>query len=189
VRRSLLQYGALAGAVERPRARNASLRAIMSTLHTRLATLDDLDAVASLFDDYRQFYEQAPDAALARRFIQDRMTRHESVILLALDDTQQVIGFCQLYPSFCSVEATPIYVLYDLFVAPAARRSGAGRLLLQAAEQHAREQGRTRMDLTTARTNAPAQAAYESLGWVRDEVFLAYSKQVAADPQGRTAAE
>ena len=34
------------------------------------------------------------------------------------------------------------------------------------------------MELTTARTNTTAQAAYESLGWRRDEVFLAYGKHL-----------
>lgn len=36
------------------------------------------------------------------------------------------------------------------------------------------------MELTTARSNHAAQAAYESLGWVRDEVYVAYSKRVDA---------
>jgi ribosomal protein S18 acetylase RimI-like enzyme len=49
---------------------------------------------------------------------------------------------------------------------------------LQAAEQLAKEHGKARMDLTTAKTNVAAQTAYESLGWVRDEVFYAYSKIV-----------
>jgi len=35
-----------------------------------------------------------------------------------------------------------------------------------------------RMDLTTAKTNHAAQALYESLGWVRDEVFFAYNRRV-----------
>lgn len=145
---------------------------------TRIATIGDLDAVAALFDAYRQFYAQAPDLGLARGFIRDRMLKHESVILLATNPAQQVVGFCQLYPSFCSVQARPIYVLYDLFVAPGARRSGAGRVLLQAAERLATERGMARLDLTTAKDNLPAQAAYESLGWVRDDVFFAYSRQV-----------
>ena len=152
----------------------------MSTVRTRIATLDDLDLVAPLFDAYRQFYEQAPDLALARRFLRDRLQHHESVVLLASDDERPAIGFCQLYPSFCSVEAKPIYALYDLFVSPAARRSGAARMLLEAAHRLAADTGKARMDLTTARTNKSAQGAYESLGWVRDEVFLAYSKSVDA---------
>jgi len=145
---------------------------------TRLATISDLEVVASLFDAYRQFYAQTPDLALATRFIRERMENHESVILLASDAAQQVIGFCQLYPSFCSVEAKPIYALYDLFVVPEARRTGAGRVLLLAAERLAREHGKARMDLTTAKTNVAAQAAYESLCWVRDDVFYGYSKVV-----------
>jgi ribosomal protein S18 acetylase RimI-like enzyme len=150
----------------------------MSTLRTRIATLADLDVIAPLFDAYRQFYEQAPNLALARSFIRDRLQNDESVILLASNEQQQVVGFCQLYPTFCSVEAKPIYSLYDLFVDPGARRSGAGKVLLQAAEKLAAERGKVRMDLTTARTNKPAQNAYEALGWVRDEVFFAYSKVV-----------
>lgn len=150
----------------------------MGNMLTRLATISDLEFVASLFDAYRQFYAQTPDLALATRFIRERMENRESVILLASNAAQQVVGFCQLYPSFCSVEAKPIYALYDLFVVPEARRTGAGRVLLLAAEQLAREHGKARMDLTTAKTNVAAQAAYESLGWVRDEVFYAYSKVV-----------
>ena len=148
------------------------------TLTTRAAQQADLPAVAQLFDQYRQFYAQAPDATLALQFITERFTRNESVLLVAADGTEALVGFCQLYPSFCSVEARPIYVLYDLFVAPAARTLGAGRALLQAAEARARHDGKARMDLTTAKTNLRAQALYESLGWVRDEVFYAYNKAV-----------
>lgn len=151
-----------------------------TTPRTRPATLADLDVLATLFDAYRQFYEQAPDLVTARRFIRDRLEKSESVILLALDNAQQAVGFCQLYPVFCSIEARRTYLLSDLFVTPQARRAGAGRALLLAAERHALENGRAKLELTTARTNKTAQAAYESLGWQRDEVYLAYSKRVAA---------
>jgi ribosomal protein S18 acetylase RimI-like enzyme len=150
----------------------------MTTIQTRLATLADLDAVAPLFDAYRQFYGRAPDPALAAGFIGERLRNHESVILLAEDAGQRCLGFCQLYPSFCSVAAAPIYVLYDLFVLPDARRTGAGTALLQAAERHAAQHGFARLELTTARTNTTAQALYQAMGWTRDEVFVAYNKRV-----------
>ena len=150
----------------------------MGTLHTRVAGLSELDAIALLFDAYRQFYEQPADLALATSFIRTRLQNDESVILIATNEVGRALGFCQLYPSFCSVEAAPICTLYDLFVAPDARRTGAGRALLLAAEQHAAASGKVRLDLTTARTNRSAQSVYESLGWVRDEVFLAYSRRV-----------
>lgn len=155
----------------------------MSHIQTRIATIGDLSVIASLFDAYRRFYEQPPDRALAESFIGDRIRNEESVILLAVAGDRDVVGFCQLYPTFCSVEAMPIYVLYDLFVTPTARRSGAGRALLQAAERLAAENGKVRMELATAKSNTPAQAAYESLGWVRDEVFYHYSKQIEASSE------
>lgn len=150
----------------------------MTTIQIRTATIADLDVVASLFDAYRQFYEQPTDLALATRFISERIQNNESVILLASNELKQTMGFCQLYPTFCSVEAKPIYSLYDLFVVPNARRYGVGRALLQAAERLAEKNDKARMDLTTAKNNQPAQATYESLGWVRDEVFYAYSKRI-----------
>ena len=150
----------------------------MTAAHIHTATLADLPAVAQLFDAYRQFYQYPSDLVLASTYIGQRLQNGESVILLACDGAGAALGFCQLYPTFCSLEAKPIYALYDLYVAPAARGAGVGNQLLLAAEQTARDHGMCRLDLTTAKTNTPAQAAYEALGWVRDEVYFAYSKSV-----------
>jgi len=149
-----------------------------TAIHTAIP--EDAALIAPLFDAYRQFYEQPADADAALAFITARLERGESVILLARRPDGSALGFCQLYPSFCSVLAAPIYVLYDLFVVPDARRRGVGRALLLAAEAHARATGHARMDLTTARNNLRAQALYESLGWVRDEVFLTYARHLQA---------
>ena len=142
----------------------------------RIATLSDLETVAELFDLYRQFYEQQPDRALAESFLRARMSNDESLILLAHDEHGQAQGFCQLYPTFCSVDAAPFYWLYDLFVHPDVRRTGVGRALLKAAEQQAKDRGMIRMELTTATTNLKAQALYESMGWELDKVFLTYKR-------------
>jgi ribosomal protein S18 acetylase RimI-like enzyme len=139
----------------------------------------DLALVAQLFNDYREFYDQRPDLDLAIRFIADRAKYDDSVILVADEGGGRVVGFCQLYPSFCSVAAAPIYVLYDLFVAADARRLGVAKRLLQAAAARARAEGKARMDLTTAKTNVAAQSLYESLGWVRDEIFFTYNLALA----------
>lgn len=149
------------------------------TARARPAASADLDQLAALFDQYRQFYGQPADPALAREFIGQRFARGDSQMLVADGTGAQIIGFCQLYPSLCSVAAGPILVLYDLFVAPAQRRSGAGRALLEAAAALARTSGAVRMELATARTNVPAQSLYESLGWARDEMFLHYSLTIA----------
>ena len=154
----------------------------MHSIKISTATKADVAAIAHLFDAYRQFYQYPPDLALANRYIAERIEKADSLILLVQDASAQALGFCQLYPTFCSLEAKPIYALYDLYVAPAARGAGIGNLLLLAAEQSAREHGMCRLDLTTAKTNLPAQAAYEALGWVRDEVYFSYSKAVSPPP-------
>ena len=154
----------------------------MHSIKISEATKAEAAAIAPLFDAYRQFYQYPPDLALANRYIAERIDKADALILLAQDASAQALGFCQLYPTFCSLEAKPIYALYDLYVAPAARGAGIGNLLLLAAEQSAREHGMCRLDLTTAKTNLPAQAAYEALGWVRDEVYFSYSKAVSPPP-------
>jgi ribosomal protein S18 acetylase RimI-like enzyme len=151
----------------------------MSQIYTRPAQSQDLAAVAELFDAYRQFYAQAPDIKRATEFIQQRLQRQDSTILVALNAEDSIVGFCQLYPSFCSVIAAPIAVLYDLYVTSQQRQSGAGKTLMQAARAYAETQGWARLDLTTAKDNFKAQKLYESQGWIKDEVFLSYNLNLA----------
>ena len=117
----------------------------MTKPKTRPADSRDLDIVAALFDAYRQFYEMPPDLALARRYLGERFDRGESVIFVAENAQGEIVGFTQLYPAFCSVLADRTFVLYDLFVTPAARGTGAGRALMEAAESHARANGAARL--------------------------------------------
>jgi len=152
----------------------------MTAITTRPATPGDLDALAPLFDAYRRFYGQPGDVALAGDYLHDRMERGESAILVAQADGQ-LLGFCQLYPTWCSVAAARIFVLYDLFVDADARRAGVGTALMLAAQAFGRAAGAVRLDLSTARSNATAQALYESLGWRRDDVYLVYNLSLVDD--------
>jgi len=143
----------------------------------RRADTGDLSILAPLFDAYRQFYRKPGDLALARRFLEERLTRNESVVFLALADEPagaEGLGFTQLYHTFCSTAAAPILVLYDLFVAPSGRRHGVGRALMETAHQYARDAGVQRVVLSTAHDNLKAQALYESLGYRLDTEFRTY---------------
>ena len=141
---------------------------------TRLASLADLDAIAPLMDAYRQFYERAPDLPRARAFVAERMARGECAVYVALAENGDVVGFTLLYPTFTSVGAGRIFVLNDLFVAPAARGTRASVALLEAAKAHARAAGALRLSLRTAHTNARAQRVYERNGWQLETKFRSY---------------
>lgn len=143
------------------------------TLSIRCAGLADLDALAPLFDQYRQFYGRASDLAATRAFLQARCENGESVLLLAANVAGPA-GFVQLYPSFSSISLARIFILNDLFVIPAARRQGVAGRLLAAAAEHGRQAGAVRLALSTATDNYPAQTLYQAHGWQRDSEFLHY---------------
>ncbi|MAB26046.1 MAG: GNAT family N-acetyltransferase [Alteromonadaceae bacterium] len=145
-----------------------------ATFTLRLAESSDLDQLADLFDQYRQFYECPPDLSAAKNWIAENFERGRSTIFTA-DDGYQLIGFTQLYSALCSVDLVDYFVLYDLFVAPSARRQGIARALMNAASEWAKAQGAARLDLETARDNYPGQALYRDLGYELDEVFLKFS--------------
>ena len=140
-------------------------------------TSEELFAVAPLFDAYRAFYKAASDPAAARKFLYDRWRLRESVLFVAYGGAEPQ-GFVQMYPIFASVEMRRLWLLNDLFVAAATRRSGVGRALMRRAEQHARETGAVGLTLSTALDNAQAQRLYETELYERDSVFCVYNRML-----------
>ena len=141
------------------------------------ARAEDADAIAPLFDAYRQFYGAAPDLPAARAFVAARLERAESVVLLAralprASEPAGAVGFAQLYPSFSSVSLAPIIVLNDLFVLPSWRRSSVARSLVEETARHGERVGAIRVHLSTQHSNSPARRLYESLDFVADQEFV-----------------
>ena len=139
----------------------------------------DLDALAQLFDAYRQFYGQASDVPRARDWLRSRLRVGESVVLLAKREGTTV-GFVQLYPMFSSVRTAKTWILNDLYVEAGARRGGVARALLDAAAKFARDDGAAGISLETTQDNAAARALYRAAGWNEDATqwySLALSKQ------------
>lgn len=128
----------------------------------------DLDALAALFDAYRQYYGQPADLPRARDWLRSRLRVGESVVLVAKREAKMV-GFVQLYPGFSSVHTDRTWILNDLFVDPAARRCGVASALLESAATFAREDGAVSLSLETARDNDAARAVYRAAGWVEDQ--------------------
>jgi ribosomal protein S18 acetylase RimI-like enzyme len=138
------------------------------------AEIEDLELVVPLFDAYRQFYGLPTNVDLCRAYLRDRIHRQEAVIFVVGRRGSEGWGFTQLYPTFSSLQACRIWVLYDLFVSPEVRHKGLGRRLMNRAREHAVETGASSIVLSTARTNLVGQALYESLGYVQDKEFLTY---------------
>ncbi|MER5932706.1 GNAT family N-acetyltransferase [Streptomyces sp. NPDC002054] len=139
----------------------------------RVAGEGDLEVAAGLFRGYLDFYEvTVADPEQPRVFLADRMKAGESLVLLAEVAGKGTVGFAQIYRTFSSLSMQPLWILSDLYVAPAGRRTGAGRALLGETLRRARAAGAGGVQLETAYDNRIAQALYESEGFVREEFHV-----------------
>ncbi len=141
------------------------------TPYIRKAAIEDVNALAPLFNAYRVFYQQAPDIEGAEKFLRERLQNNESVIFLAYVE-HEMVGFTQLYPIFSSVSMRRALLLNDLFVNDKARGKGVATSLLASAKQYCIETGGKWLLLQTGCENLPAQALYEKDGWHKETDFF-----------------
>jgi ribosomal protein S18 acetylase RimI-like enzyme len=142
-------------------------------LTIRTATPDDLDAVAPLFDAYRQFFTKTPDIAVSRRFLSERLERGESVVLVAYDG-DAAAGFLQLYPLFSSWYATRQWFLSDLYVDEAFRERGIGKRLVQSSVDFAKQTNSRAILVELPFSEPHLTRFYGDLGFAKDAVFELY---------------
>lgn len=137
------------------------------------ASLENLDELSRLFQNYRIFYKKEPDAEGEKTFLKERITNKESVIYLAKSD-DKFIGFVQLFPMFSSTRVTRLWLLNDLYVDKEFRKSGAASLLIERSKQLARETNYAGLMLQTAKDNTTAQSVYDRNEFVQDDNFYSY---------------
>ena len=148
---------------------------IVKTVAVRQAVASDLEALAIVFDQYRQFQGQAGNLAAARSFLAERFDHGESIVFIAIAEGAAV-GFAQLYPSYSSVSLSRVFILNDLFVVEAVRGQRIASRLLSAVESYAWLFGATRVTLNVVRTNVSAQRIYTARGWRQDDQFFMFHR-------------
>ncbi len=135
----------------------------------RKALINDIDELAKLFDLYRVFYERPSDIEGSKRFLGERISREESEIYVAVDESGVLTGFVQLYPIFSSTRMTKLWLLNDLYVLEAFRGKGISILLIEKAKELVGETKACGMYLETAKTNFIGNKLYPRTGFVMDE--------------------
>lgn len=131
----------------------------------------EVDMLAGLFNDYRVFYSQSPDIPAAAAYLQERISKNESTVFMAIV-AGETVGFVQLYPIYSSLGMQRAWLLNDLFVAEKCRRQGIAKSLLAAAKDFALETNARYLLLQTAYNNFNAQALYEGTGWIKQTDFF-----------------
>ncbi|ALD01204.1 MAG: GNAT family N-acetyltransferase [Acinetobacter sp.] len=139
----------------------------------RRATLEDLQPLAVLFDEYRQFYGASSNLELSYQFLKQRFLNQESVIFVHVKD-DIFTGFVLLYMGFSSVACSIYYILDDVYVTPIYRRQGSAKQLIDTAILFARHENAQRISLETQKNNYHSHQLYEQMGFVKDNEFQTY---------------
>jgi ribosomal protein S18 acetylase RimI-like enzyme len=150
-------------------------------IETKQIDHNETELVVELFNKYRIFYDQVSDLNLAKKYIQERLNKNESIIFIAFVDTGSLkmpIGFTQLYPNYSSIRAVKNWTLNDLFVEQEYRKMGVGELLINKVIDFAEKNEAIKIELSTRVDNKTAQSLYEKVGFERqqpDEEYYTYT--------------
>jgi GNAT superfamily N-acetyltransferase len=130
-----------------------------------------------LYAGYAEFYGVAQTPAMRDRvwaWIHD--PAHEVEGFVALDGAGQPTGLAHFRPFARPLSATVGGFLDDLFVAPAARGSGAADALIGAVAEEGRRRGWSVIRWITAEDNLRARAVYDRVAactkWVTYDIKL-----------------
>lgn len=124
---------------------------------------DDRSAWDALYDAYAQFYKVQQTSEM-RATVWGWLTdpTHE-VNGLVVENNSSLIGFAHYRPFARPLAAASGLFLDDLFVAQAARGSGAADALIDAIKVRAAEQGHSVVRWITAADNARARGLYDKV--------------------------
>jgi GNAT superfamily N-acetyltransferase len=140
----------------------------------RLATVEDADAIGRVqVETWRAAYTGLmPDEAVAgfdveerQRLWRDWLQEPRSDVFVA-EREGDVVGFVNTGP--CS-EENGVGELYAIYVLPTSWGTGAGRTLIERAEESMRSSGFGEAVLWVLEGNARAERFYRAAGWERDD--------------------
>lgn len=146
----------------------------------RKATLQDLDQLTNLFDQYVVFYKNPSNIEKHKAYLKDRIENNEATIFLAFDENnpEKAIGFTLIYITFSSLALNKILILNDLYVDPNVRKNGVGEKLILQTVALAKELGSNLIRLRTSKSNTVAQGLYNKMGFVREDYIYSYDLTV-----------
>jgi ribosomal protein S18 acetylase RimI-like enzyme len=137
-----------------------------------VATLDDVPELATLLGVLlAQEAEFAPDIAAQQRGLSVIIRNPATGMILVARMEQKIVAMVNILFTVSTALGARVGILEDMVVDPAARGSGIGSQLLDAAIARARECGCRRLTLLTDHDNAPAQRFYQRHGFTRSTML------------------
>jgi GNAT superfamily N-acetyltransferase len=143
---------------------------------TRRLLARDKDHWLQLFQGYIEFYRSEVPAEVRELTFARLLAADDQVGVVAVDDDDRPVGLAHLLFHRSTWSPTCYCYLEDLFVDPAMRGAGAGRLLMSAVRDEAAARHATRLHWTTQTGNATARQLYDTIATVAP--FVQYRVQL-----------
>jgi ribosomal protein S18 acetylase RimI-like enzyme len=144
-------------------------------MHIVKSTEKYLAQLVELFEEYRLFcgYQSSPKET--KDFLKKLICNDESVIFIAIDtETDSVMGFVNLYPSYSTLALQRLWILNDLGVSSDYRGRGVSKALVQKVQEFAKETNAIRIELKTGTDNSTARNLYKSMNFTIDAENVYY---------------
>lgn len=139
----------------------------LDDLSARLAGTADAETIGRLLHDFNnEFDEPTPGPERLAARMRGLLDEGQTAVLL-VGAGPAGLAVLRFRPGIWS-QALECY-LAELYVMPALRGRGFGRVLMEATIEYARSRGADHMDLGTGEQDVAARALYESLGFSNRE--------------------
>lgn len=116
-----------------------------------------------LWEDYNRFYEREPSEAITAQTWKRIMDSSAPIHAIVAEDTanKQVIGIANYLIHETTSSLAPVCLMQDLFVDPATRAGGAGKLLIDWLVAEMSAHGWSRLYWHTKENNYRARGLYD----------------------------
>jgi GNAT superfamily N-acetyltransferase len=139
---------------------------------TRRATIADIEAMTGLLYQLFSIEEDFTfNAENQKKGLALIIESEQSAVALVAEHEGKVIGMLTAQTNISTAEGGIAAVLEDMVIEKSLRGKGIGKQLMQAMKQWAIEKGIKRLQLLADKTNTPALAYYNKLGWKETKMF------------------
>jgi GNAT superfamily N-acetyltransferase len=142
-------------------------RPVVRKIEVRKIEARDEPRWRELWDGYNRFYEREPSAAITAqtwRKIMDASAPIHAIVaenIVAQNEDHQIIGIANYVIHDSTSSLAPVCLMQDLFVDPAVRGAGAGKLLIDWLVAEMSVQGWSRLYWHTRENNYRARGLYD----------------------------
>lgn len=148
----------------------------MSTITVRYVQENDHGAWASLFTDYRGFYEKSPNTAVVETVWGWITDPEQNTRALIAEINGKALGIGNFRTYSRSIDADKVLYLDDLFTSPTARGHGIASAILRKLTEIARGENAALVRWVTGDTNEAARRLYDRVAkptaWVTYDLAI-----------------